>query len=41
MVSAETHSENICALHPINEWTGGRYVRSNGARQGVQRVAEY
>jgi len=25
MVSAETPSENVHALHPINEWTGGIY----------------
>jgi len=30
MVSAETPSENMRALYPINEWTGGRYFLCNG-----------
>jgi len=40
MVSAETPSENMGAPHPINEWTSGRYFRSNGSSEGIQEVAE-
>jgi len=40
MVSAETPSENMCAPHPINEWTGGRYLLSNSAREGIQKIAK-
>jgi len=41
MVSAETPSENMRALHPINEWTGGRYFLCNSSSDGIQEVAEY
>jgi len=45
MVSAESPSENMCALHPINEWTsasmmGGRYFHSNSSRERFQKVVE-
>jgi len=38
MVSAETPSENMYALQPINERTGGRYFRSNSAKKGFRRL---
>jgi len=34
MVSAETPSENAHVLHPINEWTGGRYFLCNSSSEG-------
>jgi len=39
MISAETPSKNMRAPHPIDEWTGERYLLSNSAREGVQKVA--
>jgi len=38
MVSAEILSENVCALHPINEWNSGRYFLRNSLSEGFQKV---
>jgi len=38
MISVEIPSENMCAPHPINEWTGRRYSLGYCSNEGFQKV---